>query len=126
MTDSAANGLENAIRKYKPQDNKDMVTSVVDNIQWTLKCCGGRDMQDWARFHPAAYANTLPSSCCYDPNEGGSRQCNVNHAFRASCLTELDKVLKFILWFLSGILLAAALTQLLAACFACNVAKAAD
>ena len=83
-------------------------------------------MNDWPQYHPGAYNNALPPSCCYDPQNGGSNQCSAINAFRTNCLFELDKVLKLIIWFLSGILFAAAVTQLVAACFACSVAKAAD
>ena len=83
-------------------------------------------MNDWPVYQPGIAMSRLPVSCCFDPQDYASGQCDSNRAFKTSCISELDKVIKYIIGFLSGILLIAALTQLVAACFACSVAKASD
>jgi hypothetical protein len=109
---------------YKPQDNKHLYTNIIDNIQRSLKCCGAKHATDWAKFNPRM-GSTIPVSCCIDSPNLASNTC-VKPDFETGCISELDKVIKYIIGFMSGILLAAALTQLVAASFACSVAKAAD
>lgn len=55
VKETAENGMDEAVKKYKQDDPGNLITQLVDNLQWNLKCCGSRSKSDWQRFHPGLF-----------------------------------------------------------------------
>jgi CD63 antigen len=115
MNKNVHEGFENAMSKYKPEDSKDVVTSVIDNIQRTLECCGAKGPNDWQKFY---VADAVPLSCC-PPQSSMYTPCLADRTFAKGCILELDKVIKYNVVSLSFILFVVALLQLVAVSIAC-------
>jgi len=130
ITDIARDGVEKAIEKYDPSKPEQPVNGFVDILQWSLKCCGATNKQDYYRRG----VREVPRSCCYDPLEtqgsGSLGSCgrqddpNTTAPFNTGCTTALNDFLHLFTGLLAGFLIFAGAVKIIAACFACSLRSA--
>ncbi|RWS00551.1 Tetraspannin-like protein [Dinothrombium tinctorium] len=115
--------------EYPTRAEDDPKRKAVDFLQWSMECCGIENgPEDWANIGIAQYAFELPMSCCYNPNEknhyGRCTTTGSPQPFKKPCVQATKDNFRLYGGLISGIAIAIAVVQLIAACFACMLANA--
>lgn len=105
--------MNHAIDHY---DDSDVEREAIDGLQWTFKCCGLEDKDDWKPVNA-----TYPPSCCPGFEKGKTERCTNPH--QKACLKEVEHYFYYVAnsAAIAGIIVA--IVQLAAIISSCLLAK---
>jgi len=119
-------GIDDAMGKYNMTNPNATVNQVIDDLQYTLKCCGANETTDWDR-QPHHDIGIYPESCCGRLEKSSNITCKIADVRKANqdvgCVGKLENDIKNALGVLGGIAIAIALIQLIGVVFACCLGR---
>jgi len=126
VKEAVESGIQEAIKGYNSSAHDSEINKVLDDLQSTFKCCGGKNLSDYDHIKPAGLEpGHYPYSCC--ANKTVDDTClpqDVKASEReGGCVDSLENQIKGSLGALGGIAISIAFIQLIGVVFACCLGR---